>query len=92
VYRRNQVSEYVVWRVYDEAIDWFVYRAGEFVSAEPDPADGLFKSTAFPGLWLDPAALIRRDLAAVLAALTRGLASPEHAAFVRQLAARRQPT
>lgn len=91
VYRRNRVSEYVVWRVYDEAVDWFVFRDGEFVTLTPDPADGLFKSATFPGLWLDAAALVRRDLAAVLAALTRGLASPEHAAFVQQLAARRQP-
>ena len=89
VYRRNQVSEYVVWRVYDEQVDWFVFQAGQFVPHAPDPADGLLKSVTFPGLWLDPTALVRRDLAAVLAALARGLASPEHTAFVQQLAARR---
>lgn len=87
VYRRNRVSEYVVWRVYDEAVDWFVFRKGEFERINPD-TDGAFKSAAFPGLWLDPAALIRRDAAAVLAVLQRGLASAEHAAFVQQLAAR----
>lgn len=89
VYRRNQVLEYLVWRVYDEVVDWFVFRAGEFVTLAPDPADGLLKSETFPGLWLDPASLVRRDLAAVLAALARGIASPEHAAFVATLAARR---
>lgn len=88
-YRRNRVSEYLVWRVYDAAADWFVHRAGAFDPLAPDPADGLLRSVAFPGLWLDPAALVRRDLSAVLAALNRGLASPEHAAFVQQLAARR---
>jgi len=57
----------------------------------PDAADGLLKSETFPGLWLDAAAPLRRDLAAVLAALGRGLASPEHAAFVEKLAAQRKP-
>jgi Uma2 family endonuclease len=88
VYRRNGVREYIVWRTYDEALDWFVLRNEEFVPLEPDPADGLLKSIVFPGLWLDSAALVKRDLAKVLAALARGTASPEHAAFVQQLAAR----
>lgn len=86
VYRRNQVSEYVVWRVYDETVDWFVFRAGRFEPLAPG-SDGLLRSEAFPGLWLDPAAVVRRDLAAVLAALARGLAAPEHAAFVQRLRA-----
>lgn len=89
VYRRHGIAEYLVWRVYDEVIEWFVLQGGQYVPLPPDAADGLLKSSAFPGLWLDPAALVRRDLAAVLAALARGLASPEHAAFVGQLAARR---
>jgi Uma2 family endonuclease len=91
VYRRNQIREYIVWRTLDEELDWFVFRNGVFVRLEPDPADGLLKSVAFPGLWLDAAALVNRDLAAVLAALARGTTSSEHAAFVRQLASQRQP-
>jgi len=92
VYRRNQVSEYVVWRVLDDEIDWFVFRGGRYDRLATDPADGLYKSATFPGLWLDAAALVGRDLAAVLAALARGLASPEHAAFAAALAARRPAT
>lgn len=88
-YLRNGVTEYVIWRVDAPAVDWFVLRDGRYDPLTPDPADGLLKSVAFPGLWLDPAALTRRDLAAVLAALGRGLASPEHAAFVQFLASRR---
>lgn len=91
IYQRNGVREYLVCRVLDEEIDWFVLRGGNYTRRAPDPADGLFKSETFPGLWLDAVALVRRDLAAVLAALARGLASPEHAAFVQQLAARRPP-
>lgn len=64
--------------------------AGRFVPPSPD-ADGLPKSRVFPGLWLDSAALARHDLAAVPAALTRGSAWPEHAAFVAGLAAARKP-
>jgi Uma2 family endonuclease len=85
-YRRNQILEYVVWRVYDSALDWFVYRSGQFDRLDPDPGDGLLKSGVFPGLWLDAPALLRRDLATVLTALNRGLASPDHAAFVERLA------
>jgi len=89
VYRRNRVSEYIVWRTYDEELDWFVLRGEDFDRLEPDPVDGLLKSVAFPGLWLDSAALVNRDLATVLAALGRGTASAEHAAFVQRLAAQR---
>lgn len=78
--------------MHDAAIDQFAFRSGQFVPLPPDPTDGLLKSETFPGLWLDPAALVRRDLAAVLATLSRGLATPEHAAYTRQLAARRLST
>ena len=84
VYRRNEVREYLVWRVLDGEIDWFVLRGGEYERISPD-ADGLLKSDIFPGLWLDADALIRGDLPAVLAAVQRGTNSPEHAAFVRRL-------
>jgi hypothetical protein len=53
-------------------------------------ADGVFRSEAFPGLWLDAAALLRGDLAAVVACVQRGTASPEHAAFAARLQANRQ--
>ncbi len=86
VYRRNGVREYVVYRVFDAAVDWFVLRAAQY---EPLPAgpDGIRRSEVFPGLWLDTAALIRGDTAAVFRALQTGLATPDHTAFVKQLAA-----
>jgi Uma2 family endonuclease len=87
VYRRNQVREYVVWRVRDRRIDWLVLQNEVYEPLAPDDR-GRFRSTIFPGLWLDSDALIRGDLAAVLAALQEGLGSPEHAAFVAMLAAR----
>ena len=87
VYRRNGVREYVVWRVLDREVDWFVLRDDQYERKAPN-ADGILRSEVFPGLWLDPVALIRRDLAQVLSVLQRGLASPEHASFVAKLRAK----
>jgi Uma2 family endonuclease len=84
VYRRNGVQEYFVWRTEDRAADWFGLERTEYVRFVPD-GDGLLKSRVFPGLWLDAAFLIALDLAAVLRALQRGLASEAHAEFVRRL-------
>jgi Uma2 family endonuclease len=81
VYRRNQVQEYIVWRVKESAVDWFVLRKGEYVRLPLNQA-GIHQSEVFPGLWLDPAALVRADLPEVLRVLQQGIASPEHAAFV----------
>jgi hypothetical protein len=47
--------------------------------------DGLLRCSAFPGLWLDPAALISRDKATVNAVLQKGIASAEHTEFVARL-------
>jgi Uma2 family endonuclease len=85
LYLRNQVREYIVWRVLDEAIDWFVHRQGRFEPLQQD-ASGILRSEAFPGLWLDPQALVTLDLPRVLGVLQRGIASPEHADFVARLA------
>ena len=84
-YRRNGVREYLVWRVEDSAVDWFALREGRYESLKADGA-GLLKSERFAGLWLDPGALLRLDLPQILAALDKGLSSPEHAAFVTKLA------
>ena len=81
VYRRNQVQEYVVWRVEESAIDWFTLQRGEYVRL-PLNKSGVFQSNVFPGLWLDPEAMIRGDLPTVLKVLGDGIASPEHEAFV----------
>jgi Uma2 family endonuclease len=86
-YRRNGVKEYIVWRVLDREVDWFVLREGEFVRLAADD-DGVFRSTIFPGLWLEAAALLRGELTRVLAVLHEGIASPGHARFVESLRAR----
>ncbi|MCI0641087.1 MAG: Uma2 family endonuclease [Gemmataceae bacterium] len=84
VYRRNEVQEYIVWRVLDQEIDWFRLREGDYQKLIADE-NGIYRSEVFPGLWLDAPAMVRRDLARVLAVLQEGLQSVEHAEFVRRL-------
>lgn len=83
VYRSSGVKEYIVWRTHDKSLDWFVLQDGEYVSIAPE--NDIMKSRVFPGLWLDAAALMRRDMQRVMAVANEGLLSPEHAAFVTQL-------
>jgi hypothetical protein len=85
-YQRAGVLEYLVVTLEPDDVYWHVRRGRKLVRVRPG-RDGLYRSKVFPGLWLDPAALLRRDLAGVLAALDRGLATPEHADFVARLAA-----
>lgn len=86
VYQRAGVQEYLALQMYEERADWFILRQGVYEPLEPDAA-GVLRSQVFPGLWLAPAALLAGDLAAVLAVLQEGLASPGHAAFVARLQA-----
>lgn len=83
VYRRNQVQEYLVWRVYDQEFDWFKLNAEEYIKNEPNSA-GIISSEIFPGLWLDKTALLTGNLAKVLEILQQGLASQEHKNFINK--------
>ncbi|MCD8488411.1 MAG: Uma2 family endonuclease [Desertifilum sp.] len=88
VYRRNQVQEYLVWRTYDQQLDWFRLSNEEYVRLEPN-SEGVICSQVFPGLWLAVSALLEDNLAEVLATLQHGLQTAEHQAFVEQLKSRR---
>jgi hypothetical protein len=52
------------------------------------PADehGVVRSRVFPGLWLAIGALLKGDMAQVLATLQQGLQSDEHAVFQKKVA------
>jgi Uma2 family endonuclease len=84
VYRRNQVQEYLIWRVYDHQFDWFRLQQGEYIQLQAN-ADNIICSQIFPGLWLDKIALLGGDLGTVLAVLQQGLVSPEHENFISRL-------
>jgi len=83
VYARNGVLEYLVVQMYEHRLDWFILREGVYETLLD--ANGVLCSETFPGLWLQPSALWSGDLAAMLAVLNEGLASPEHAAFRARL-------
>ena len=70
VYCRNEVREYLIWRTEDRVIDWFVLREDKFEALQPGP-DGVLRSEALPGFWLDPAALVAEDMRRVMLVLRR---------------------
>jgi Uma2 family endonuclease len=82
------VREYIVALVETNAVVRFARRRGRLAERPADP-DGIIRSTVFPGLWLDPAALFAPDTRRLTAVLREGLATAEHAAFVAKLEAKR---
>src|SRR5262249_31565673 len=90
-YERVGVQEYVVRALAPDAVYWFVLRNGRVAELPPGP-DGIFRSEMFPGLWLDPQALLRADRRRLRAVVELGCATPEHDVFVARLAAAREKT
>jgi Uma2 family endonuclease len=84
-YERAGVKEYIVVAIETAEVHWHVRRDDKLERILPDP-DGIYRSIAFPGLWLDPVALLEGDIEGIIAVLDRGLDTPEHAAFVARLA------
>ena len=78
------VQEYVVRALEPDEVLWFVLRKGRLVELSPG-SDGILRSEIFPGLWLDPAALLAGNTRRLREVLDLGLATPEHAAFVARL-------
>ncbi|EKQ67431.1 hypothetical protein OsccyDRAFT_3704 [Leptolyngbyaceae cyanobacterium JSC-12] len=90
VYRRNGVQEYIVWRTYNQQIDWFYLEEGQYKPQSPD-ATGILRSQQFPGLWLAAPALLAGHLAEVLQTLQQGIATPDHQTFVDTLRSSSSP-
>ena len=82
-YRRNQVQEYLVWRIYDGELDWFRLQEGQYLKLQPNE-QGIIKSEIYPGLWLDVSALLNGNLAQVLEVLQQGIGTKEHQDFVQK--------
>jgi Uma2 family endonuclease len=87
-YERAGVLEYVVRAIDPDEIFWFGQEQGVLVQRSIGE-DGLYRSAVFPGLWLDPQALMRGDTRRQRAVLDLGCATSEHAAFVAKLASAR---
>lgn len=86
-YERAGVREYVVLATRRPELFWYEFRDSRFARLDV-PADGVFRSRVFPGLWLNAAALLANNAKGVLDTLNAGLADPAHAAFIAELARR----
>ena len=83
-YERFGVREYVVLLLNEKRAIWFVRKDDAFVEAGAD-ANGVFRASSFPGLWLDPGAFFRGEFKRVREVLDQGLSSPEHAEFIASI-------
>jgi Uma2 family endonuclease len=86
-YKGAGVIEYFVLSIEEQEIHWFHFPTGRPIRPN---RQGVSRSRVFPGLWLDGAALLRRDSPRVGEVIQQGIASREHATFVRRLEARRR--
>jgi Uma2 family endonuclease len=87
-YQRAGVREYIVLCLREKQMHWFSFKAeGEIT---PD-AQGIYRSRTFPGLWIDGNALLAPNLSRLMRVVRQGLASPEHAAFVKRLRGAKKP-
>lgn len=84
LYEQQQVGEYLALLIDEKEIRWHRWEDGGYRIVSADE-DGMWRSSVFPGLWLDGKALLDGDLAKVMERLQRGLESPEHAEFVERL-------
>lgn len=84
VYRRSGVLEYIVWRVADGEIDWFVLENGAYEKLAANK-NGIVESKYFAGLRLNVEALLADDLQRVLSDLQKGLQSKKHKDFIGRL-------
>lgn len=83
-YQRTGVLEYFVVCWEEQEVHWFHFPSDDLI--QPD-RQGISRSRVFPGLWVDVAALLRRDSAQLMEVLQKGIASRAHAAFVKRLQA-----
>jgi Uma2 family endonuclease len=84
LYNQSGVKEYIVWRVNDRAIDWFIKEGDLYKPLLPDP-DGITRSQTFPGLWLDTSAILTNNLPKVLTTLAQGMNTEAYQEFQHQL-------
>jgi Uma2 family endonuclease len=86
-YQQAGVLEYLVVCIEPNEIHWFHFPSDR--ELKPNRM-GLLCSKVLPGLWIDAPALLARDSQRLMSALQKGLASRQHAAFVKRLEAARR--
>ncbi|HET6384914.1 MAG TPA: Uma2 family endonuclease [Armatimonadota bacterium] len=85
-YEALGVQEYVVVAPTRGQLHWFLLQNGRYETI-PSDEDGILRSRIFPGLWLDPAALLTGNTARVLQVLQQGVDSEEHQQWAAKLQA-----
>jgi Uma2 family endonuclease len=81
-YENAGVMEYLVLCIEEQELHWFHFPSGKAIRPN---RQGISCSKVFPGLWIDAQALLARNSARVAAVIQQGLASPQHATFVKRL-------
>jgi Uma2 family endonuclease len=81
-YARYGVREYLLLCLQERRLRWFDLSAGQELQLD---ADGILRLRCFPGLWIDVGALLTKDRR-MMTVLKQGLATLEHAAFIKSLA------
>lgn len=84
LYQAAGVREYLTVLLHDRKVIWrqLMHETYEILARDED---GLVRSRVFPGLWLDPEALLSSNGRRLIATVQKGLQSAEHAEFVQQL-------
>lgn len=88
LYEEAGVPEYLAILLHEDEIRWHVLERKTYRPLQPDAGD-IWKSHAFPGLWLDGKAIFANDMTQVLATLRNGLEGSEHREFMKGLASRK---
>lgn len=87
-YLRAGVRECLVVNLADGTMSWFELPNQNLI---PLSDDGLLKSRALPGLWIDPVALAEQRVNRCVEVLNLAKQSEEHQAFCQRLAAAQKP-
>ena len=89
LYERAGVKEYIALLLHERETRWHRLTPDGY---EPMPASagGIYRSTSFPGLWIDAKGLFAGDTDQVLSVLQAGLKTREHAEFVAWLGRQRK--
>jgi Uma2 family endonuclease len=87
-YTQHGVREYLVLTLGEGRLRWFDLQNCKELRAD---SEGICRIRCFPGLWIDERAVIEKDFARLITVLDQGLATEEHARFVKQLANAHKP-
>lgn len=87
LYQAAGVKEYLTVLLKDQEVRWHRLVGKKYKRMREH--QGIHRSVIFPGLWLDGLALLEGNMLKVIETLERGLHTPEHDTFVKDLASRR---